>query len=185
MYEHLAILCINICRVVDPQVIILAGGMALAGEKFRKRLEEEIHYLSWKVLKTNIKIVLATNIEHVGIIGAAMAYKTMYSDHLPKESTILIKDPKWLLAEQSCSNVENTFIQQSNLLPIYTATEKILSIEVENVYELGLLVTLRFLEWISLNQTGVIALPTGRTPEYFIKTLERLKSTWNDVNTQN
>ena len=49
--------------------------------------------------------------------------------------------------------------------------EHIKTIEVTNVYDLGKLVALRFLEWVSAHPDGVIALPTGRTPEYFIKTL--------------
>ncbi len=45
---------------------------------------------------------------------------------------------------------------------------------------IGKLVALRFLEWVKDNPEGVIALPTGRTPEFFIKTLEHLKKTMPD-----
>jgi len=40
---------------------------------------------------------------------------------------------------------------------------------VENFPKLGLLSALRFLEWVNDNPKGVISLPTGKTPEYFIK----------------
>ena len=43
----------------------------------------------------------------------------------------------------------------------------------------GKIVSLRFLEWVRANPTGVVALPTGRTPEFFIKTLDRYKTHWN------
>lgn len=50
------------------------------------------------------------------------------------------------------------------------------AIVVKNIYELGDLVALKFLEWVRANPTGVIALPTGRTPEFFIKTLDKYKA---------
>lgn len=58
-------------------------------------------------------------------------------------------------------------------------------VEVQNVYELGKIVALSFLEWVDANPNGVIALPTGKTPEYFIKTLERYKTMWNEPEIQN
>lgn len=75
------------------------------------------------------------------------------------------------------SNIENHFIQKSGCQPFY-ASENIPTIQVQNVYDLGKIVTLRFLEWISENPNGVIALPTGKTPEYFIKTLEKYFNNW-------
>lgn len=39
----------------------------------------------------------------------------------------------------------------------------------DNFPKLGLYTALRFLEWIAINPEGVISLPTGKTPEYFIK----------------
>ena len=40
---------------------------------------------------------------------------------------------------------------------------------VDNFQQLGFLTSLRFLEWVSENPDGVISLPTGKTPEYFVK----------------
>jgi len=60
----------------------------------------------------------------------------------------------------------------------------VLTIEVQNIYELGKLVTLRFLEWVAQFPEGVVALPTGRTPEYFIKTLEHYKRNWGSREVQ-
>lgn len=82
------------------------------------------------------------------------------------------------------SAVESVFLQRSKLRERFTPTEKVTTIEVENVYELGRLVTLRFLEWVLDHPNGVVALPTGRTPEYFIKTLELLKNSWTDEHTK-
>ena len=77
----------------------------------------------------------------------------------------------------SWTAVENAFLAKSGRKPSYEG-EKIPIIEVQNVYELGQLVAISFLEWVTANPRGVIALPTGRTPEYFIKTLERFRNTW-------
>jgi len=41
-------------------------------------------------------------------------------------------------------------------------------ITVDNFPKLGKLAAMRFLEWVSENPDGVISLPTGKTPEYFI-----------------
>jgi glucosamine-6-phosphate deaminase len=49
---------------------------------------------------------------------------------------------------------------------------------VDNFPKLGLLTALRFLEWVSENPRGVISLPTGKTPEYFIKWTQFLLESW-------
>lgn len=76
------------------------------------------------------------------------------------------------------TSVERAFLQRSGRQLSYEG-EKIPVVEVGNVYELGKIVALRFIEFIHDNPNGVIALPTGKTPEYFIKTLERYRLNWN------
>jgi len=49
---------------------------------------------------------------------------------------------------------------------------------VDNYIELGQVTALRFLEWVVLNPGGVIALPTGKTPEFFIKWTEYYLNNW-------
>jgi glucosamine-6-phosphate deaminase len=49
-----------------------------------------------------------------------------------------------------------------------------------NFPALGKLTALRFLEWVSLNPEGVISLPTGKTPEYFIKWTKYLLQNWDN-----
>jgi glucosamine-6-phosphate deaminase len=74
------------------------------------------------------------------------------------------------------SGVEHTFFERSGRK---SYTTKIPYIVVQNFPELGLLTSLRFLEWVSENPLGVISLPTGKTPEYFIKWTQRFLSDWN------
>ena len=44
---------------------------------------------------------------------------------------------------------------------------------------LGKLTALRFLEWVSENPDGVISLPTGKTPEFFIKWTTFMLENWD------
>lgn len=62
--------------------------------------------------------------------------------------------------------------------------EKIKTIVVDNFPALGKLGALRFLEWVQLNAEGVIALPTGKTPEYFIKYVVYFLRNWQQPQVQ-
>ncbi len=79
------------------------------------------------------------------------------------------------------SQVENCFFKRSNLAD---PTTPIPHIVVNNVPDLGLLTALRFLEWTADNPQGVISLPTGKTPEYFIKWTQHILANWNNVKTE-
>jgi glucosamine-6-phosphate deaminase len=77
------------------------------------------------------------------------------------------------------SSVESAFLAKSGRQDKYDG-ENIPVVEVLNVYELGKIVALEFMEWARIHPEGVVALPTGRTPEYFIKTLGRYKDMFQD-----
>ena len=74
------------------------------------------------------------------------------------------------------SRVEQTFFDRSGRKSISTEMPYIV---VKNFPDLGLLTSLRFLEWVSYNPQGVISLPTGKTPEYFIKWTKYLLENWD------
>ncbi len=76
------------------------------------------------------------------------------------------------------SNVEQAFFKLSGIKSI---TTRIPYIAVDNFPKLGLFTALRFLEWVSENPRGVISLPTGKTPEYFIKWTRRIIDNWEDT----
>ena len=67
------------------------------------------------------------------------------------------------------SNVETNALAKSSFDAIYQPTENIPAIVVESFPELGKFAAVRFLEWVQANPGGVISLPTGKTPEFFIK----------------
>jgi glucosamine-6-phosphate deaminase len=79
----------------------------------------------------------------------------------------------------AASSVEAIELQQSGRKATYPPTEKIRVIEVENFPLLGKLTALRFIEWVLKNPGGVVSLPTGKTPEHFIKWVVRILERWN------
>lgn len=76
------------------------------------------------------------------------------------------------------STVEQVFLEKSGYKALYAPAEKIKSIVVDNFPMLGQLTSLRFLEWVQKNPGGVIALPTGKTPEFFIRWTEYFLKNW-------
>ncbi len=76
------------------------------------------------------------------------------------------------------SKVEMLAVERSGRKFIYAPQEKIAIVEVENFPMLGKLTALRFLEWVQENPEGIISLPTGKTPEHFIKWVTRYLRDW-------
>ncbi len=76
------------------------------------------------------------------------------------------------------SSVERVELQRSGRAARYAPTEKIALIEVGNFPLLGKLTAFRFIEWVQKNPSGVISLPTGKTPEHFIKWVQRILRNW-------
>lgn len=75
------------------------------------------------------------------------------------------------------TGVEQSFFSQSNRKTPGTKTPYIL---VDSFPKLGLMTCLRFFEWVNANPEGVISLPTGKTPEYFIKWVTYMLESWED-----
>jgi glucosamine-6-phosphate deaminase len=67
---------------------------------------------------------------------------------------------------------------------LYPPREKFPVITVNSFPALGKLAAMRFLEWAGTHPGGVIALPTGKTPEHFIHWVCRLLGTWTTKSTQ-
>ncbi|GEO22880.1 PIG-L family deacetylase [Cyclobacterium qasimii] len=82
-----------------------------------------------------------------------------------------------MLANYPLSKTEEAFFRDSDIEKI---TTKIPYLAVDNFPKLGLLTACRFLEWVSTNPEGVISLPTGKTPEYFIKWTKFLLENWEE-----
>lgn len=75
------------------------------------------------------------------------------------------------------TQVEKIFLQQAGIDRMSTQMPYI---TVENFPKLGMLASLRFLEWVNENPNGVISLPTGKTSEYFIKYTHFFLENWDN-----
>ncbi len=82
------------------------------------------------------------------------------------------------------SKVEGIAIKKINSDIIYPPIEKIKTIVVDNFPSLGKLTAMRFLEWAQENEGWTIALPTGKTPEHFIKWVNYILEEWKTPKTQ-
>ncbi|WP_194776559.1 PIG-L family deacetylase [Pararhodonellum marinum] len=81
-----------------------------------------------------------------------------------------------MLSNYPLSDVEKEFLKESGVEKIST---KIPYLVADNFPKLGLITACRFLEWASSNPDGVISLPTGKTPEFFIKWTQYLLENWD------
>ncbi|GGZ30648.1 hypothetical protein GCM10007049_24380 [Echinicola pacifica] len=81
-----------------------------------------------------------------------------------------------MLSNYPLSEVEKCFLKESGVTEI---TTKIPYLMVDNFPKMGLLTACRFLEWAAANPDGVISLPTGKTPEFFIKWTQFLLENWD------
>jgi len=77
------------------------------------------------------------------------------------------------------SKVEEFFARQDVFYELNKELRKIPVIVVDNYVILGQITALRFLEWVCLNPGGVVALPTGKTPEFFIKWVQHYLHNWD------
>eukprot|EP01035_Chromulina_nebulosa_P025939 gene25939-33906_t len=78
------------------------------------------------------------------------------------------------------SQVERKFLESSSWSVFRTDTIERMDVLVASSFpELGKLTALRFLEFVQQNPTGVVSLPTGKTPEYFIKWVQHFLSRWD------
>ncbi len=82
------------------------------------------------------------------------------------------------------SSVESIELKRSGREYSYVPTEKIQIIEVDNFPLLGKLAAFRFIEWVMKNPGGVISLPTGKTPEHFIKWVSHILERWKSKEIQ-
>lgn len=82
--------------------------------------------------------------------------------------------------ENISSKVEQKALAASGDKLYYPPVEKVGVIVVDNFPMLGKLTALRFIEWVQQNRGGVVSLPTGKTPEHFIKWVTHYVNNWSD-----
>jgi len=79
MCHYLAVGCINFMRIVDPAVIVLAGGVAegKSGSLLLANLRAEIKKETWTCLPTPTRIALASAGRQAGIVGSVAAARML------------------------------------------------------------------------------------------------------------
>jgi glucokinase len=69
--DYLGIGCINVCRYYDPKVILLSGGMTLAGPGLLEKVKKAFLKHHWSIFEPTCEIKFATTGNQAGAIGAA------------------------------------------------------------------------------------------------------------------
>ena len=67
----LGIACVNIARILDPDLIVLGGGMANAGDDILVPVREHYHRMNWTLTEPFTKVALARLGNDAGFVGAA------------------------------------------------------------------------------------------------------------------
>ncbi|MFP3937471.1 MAG: ROK family protein [Phycisphaerae bacterium] len=68
---YLAVGCVNICRIFDPDRIVLGGGLTGAGDVLTGPLQEHFERLHWSMAPPATEISLARLGNDAGVVGAA------------------------------------------------------------------------------------------------------------------
>lgn len=115
-------MCINVCRVLDPQVIIFGGGLAKAGDVLLDLVRKHMKQKTWTVLPTSVQLLQAKS-ENGGVIGAALAAQNKFSDHkqahnVSSHHTI---DPSFYSSPASSSDSSSS----SWVLPVMAASSAV------------------------------------------------------------
>ena len=76
---YLAIACVSLCRLFDPQMIILGGGMAQAGAYLIDRVQAAFDQHDWRMSKRRVQIVSARFKNDAGVLGAAAVARNAHA----------------------------------------------------------------------------------------------------------
>ena len=68
---YIALGCVNICRIFDPDQIVLGGGMTKAGEDLIRPVLWHFRRLHWTATEPKTRIAIAVLGNDAGVIGAA------------------------------------------------------------------------------------------------------------------
>ncbi|MFQ5807502.1 MAG: ROK family protein [Phycisphaerae bacterium] len=75
---YLAIACVNIQHVLNPEVVVLGGGLIGAGEQLLAPVREHFQRQAWQIAQDHPRIEFATLGDDAGIIGAAALAQLEY-----------------------------------------------------------------------------------------------------------
>jgi len=70
----LALGCLNLCRVFEPQAIVLAGGVSSAGPRLATLVTDELRKVWWTLSEPPLVAIAAAGSQS-GMVGAAAAVR--------------------------------------------------------------------------------------------------------------
>ncbi|WP_416828415.1 ROK family glucokinase [Ectobacillus polymachus] len=70
-YYYLGLACGNIANVLNPEAIVIGGGVSAAGDMLLKGVKEYFHKFTFPQVRTSTKVKLAQLGNDAGVIGAA------------------------------------------------------------------------------------------------------------------
>ena len=74
-YHYLSMGIANLVYTINPELIIIGGGISNRGQKFIDELNQALHAHLPKFYVNSVKIICAKNLNHSGMIGAYLHYK--------------------------------------------------------------------------------------------------------------
>ncbi|MBT2721140.1 ROK family glucokinase [Bacillus sp. ISL-46] len=74
-YYYLGLACGNIANILNPETIVIGGGVSAAGDMLLKGVEEYFHKFAFPTVRTSTKLKLAQLGNDAGVIGAASLVK--------------------------------------------------------------------------------------------------------------
>ena len=80
---YLALACVNVCRIFDPDEIVLAGGMTRARNDLMDPTQTYFRRLHWSLTDPATTIVFSSLGDNAGVVGAAgVAWQSLQPDAL-------------------------------------------------------------------------------------------------------
>jgi len=80
--QYLGIACVNLCRIFDPQMIVFAGGMILAGDDLFDRVRKVFEDFTWSIGSPIPELVPSQLGNDAGFIGAAAVARDKHTGGL-------------------------------------------------------------------------------------------------------
>lgn len=88
--EALGVCCVNICRLIDPELIVFSGGLALAGDYLLHKIQAQFKKYHWTIQEPTCRLVISESGEKAGMIGAAAVARMDYMHYCVCGQTINI-----------------------------------------------------------------------------------------------
>ncbi|MCA9253276.1 MAG: ROK family protein [Phycisphaerales bacterium] len=69
--RYIALACVNVQHALNPEILVLAGGMSKAGDFLLGRVRQHFISRTWKIFEDKPRIVLSNLGSNAGVVGAA------------------------------------------------------------------------------------------------------------------